>query len=52
MNKIVTCRTENCENQNISIIFLNPQDLVICGPCGQTITDKVDGEQTDESLES
>jgi ribosomal protein S27E len=52
MIKIVTCRTENCENANISIAFPNPQDLVICGPCGQEITDKVDSEQTDESLEN
>jgi hypothetical protein len=37
---IVTCKIEKCENQNIAIEILEPSDTVICGPCGQEITDK------------
>lgn len=38
----VTCHTDNCENSGVSIPFENPADLVICGPCGVEITDKVE----------
>ena len=37
----VTCHTAKCENSNIAIPFEDPADTVICGPCGQEITDKV-----------
>jgi ribosomal protein S27E len=37
----VTCHTENCENADIAIPFEDPADVVVCGPCGQEITDKV-----------
>ncbi len=39
---IVTCHTTGCENENIGIEFVDPADTVICGPCGQEITDKVE----------
>lgn len=38
----VTCHTENCENADIIIPFEDPAETVICGPCGQEITDKVE----------
>jgi ribosomal protein S27E len=47
---LVTCKTVNCENSNIAIPFPDPQELVICGPCGQEITDKV--EQLDNKKAS
>lgn len=34
-----TCRTPNCENENISFILNNPGAQIMCGPCGQWITD-------------
>ena len=38
---IVTCHTDGCENSDIAIIIgadaENP--IVVCGPCGQQITD-------------
>jgi ribosomal protein S27E len=37
----VTCHTDGCENAGIPILFIDPADTVICGPCGQEITDKV-----------
>jgi hypothetical protein len=40
MNYIVTCHTENCENENIGIELIDPAPTVICGPCGVEITDK------------
>lgn len=46
---IVTCHTKGCENENIGIEFFDPADTVICGPCGQEITDKV--EVTPEEAE-
>jgi ribosomal protein S27E len=36
----LTCHTKNCENENVNIEFVDPADTVICGPCGQEITDK------------
>lgn len=48
---IVTCRTEGCENADVGIdvgdlTSVNPDtgetetvDSVVCGPCGQPITD-------------
>jgi ribosomal protein S27E len=38
---LVTCHTSECENENIAIKFPDPADTVICGPCGNEITDKV-----------
>lgn len=35
------CHTDGCENAEIVIPFTDPLDMVICGPCGQEITDKV-----------
>jgi hypothetical protein len=37
----VTCHIEKCENQGIGIELVDPADVVVCGPCGQEITDKV-----------
>jgi hypothetical protein len=42
MNYLVTCHTSGCENENIEIEFLDPLPTVICGPCGNEITDKVE----------
>jgi hypothetical protein len=42
MTYIVTCHTENCLNNGIAIEILDPADTVICGVCGQEITDKVE----------
>ena len=39
---ICTCHTEGCENNGIGIEIVDPADTVICGPCGQEITDKVE----------
>ena len=41
MTYICTCHTDGCENNGIGIEILDPADMVICGPCGQEITDKV-----------
>ncbi|CAB4168367.1 hypothetical protein UFOVP1654_10 [uncultured Caudovirales phage] len=38
---IVTCRTPNCENENLGIEIMDPEPTVICGACGIEITDKV-----------
>lgn len=37
----VTCRVDECVNCNYPLEFIDPADLVICGPCGNEITDKV-----------
>lgn len=37
----VTCRTEGCENENIGIVVESPSQVILCGPCGQQITDIV-----------
>ena len=49
MNIKVTCRTENCENAGYGILLTDPEDLVICGPCGEVITDKVEELATQPS---
>lgn len=36
--RTVTCHTEGCENENIPITF-PCFDTVVCGCCGQLITD-------------
>ena len=36
----VTCRTEGCINQDFTIAFPDPAELVICGGCHNEITDK------------
>ena len=38
---IVTCKTAGCVNKDIPISFEEIGDIVICGPCGNEITDKV-----------
>jgi hypothetical protein len=52
MNYIVTCQTENCNSNGIAIEVINPEPTVICGACGQEITDKqpvnLDTETTQE----
>lgn len=35
----VTCRTPDCENADFTIILKFPGHTIICGPCGQPITD-------------
>lgn len=35
----VTCRTEGCENADVTLILTSPGHAVICGPCGQQIID-------------
>lgn len=37
-----TCHTEGCENGLQPIEIPNDPDLVLCGPCGQPITDLTD----------
>lgn len=37
-----TCHTENCENAEITIEFVDPAPTIICGPCAIEITDKVE----------
>ena len=39
---IVTCHTKGCSNDGIGIEVINPEPTVICGGCGQEITDKVE----------
>lgn len=39
MIKNLTCHTSGCENNGIAILFEDPAELCICGPCGQQITD-------------
>jgi hypothetical protein len=42
LNYVVCCHNENCENAEIKIPILVPQDgTVICGVCGNEIIDKV-----------
>lgn len=41
MMTIVTCKTAGCVNKDIPISFEEIADTVICGPCGNEITDKV-----------
>jgi len=42
MTYIVTCYTNDCENNGIGIEVIDPADTVICGGCGIEITDKVE----------
>ena len=38
----VTCHTEGCENCNIPIVIdCDPDGIVMCGPCGNLISDIV-----------
>ena len=37
----VTCHTEKCENEDIEITVVDPGTVILCGPCGQQITDIV-----------
>lgn len=36
----VTCETTGCGNGGKPIELVDPAENVICGPCGQPITDK------------
>ena len=36
---VATCHTEGCENAGVGITFLNPAQVIICGPCGRQIED-------------
>lgn len=35
----ITCRTVGCENAGITIVLNKPGQVIVCGPCGQQITD-------------
>lgn len=35
-----TCLTPDCVNEGEPVQLTDPEMLVICGPCGQPITDK------------
>lgn len=35
----ITCRTEGCENAGYTLVLTRPGHSIICGPCGQPITD-------------
>lgn len=39
MEHIATCRTIGCENAGIEIELIQVSELVVCGPCGEPITD-------------
>ena len=39
--EMVTCHTERCENSGIAIPFLDAAEMLVCGPCGNEITDRV-----------
>lgn len=34
-----TCHTPTCENQGVPILVPEDAETVVCGPCGQPITD-------------
>ena len=36
----VICHTSKCANENILITILDPTEFIVCGPCGNEITDK------------
>ena len=40
MKVIVTCHTNQCENENIAMEIIDPLPNVYCGPCSIEITDK------------
>jgi ferredoxin len=40
----VTCRTKDCENENITILVIDCQETVYCGCCYVEITDKAEPE--------
>ena len=42
MDLNVTCRTKDCENENITLLVIDCQELVICGCCDTEITDKAE----------
>jgi hypothetical protein len=37
----VTCKTPGCHNENIGLEFEVIGEVVVCGPCGNIITDIV-----------
>lgn len=44
-----TCHTDGCHNSGhaVPLDFIdpaNPPDVIVCGACGQTITDVRDGD--------
>jgi ferredoxin len=42
MDKLVTCETKDCENENIEILVSDCQETVVCGCCYVEITKKSD----------
>jgi hypothetical protein len=36
----LTCHTPDCHNEDFTVQFPDPAELVICGGCHQEITDK------------
>jgi len=38
----LTCHTDGCENNGITISMETDATTFYCGPCGQEITDKVE----------
>ena len=38
----VTCHTELCENNGITITMVTDATTFYCGPCGNEITDKIE----------
>ena len=34
------CKNDKCINFDMAIPFQDPAEIVICGPCGNEITDK------------
>jgi hypothetical protein len=46
MDKLVTCQTKDCENENIEILVIDCLDRVICGCCNLDITKIEDPKPT------
>jgi hypothetical protein len=47
--RVLTCRTEGCENAGVGIPVDMPEDgAAACGACGQQITDITEGTTNDE----
>jgi ferredoxin len=46
MDKLVTCKTKDCENENIELLVIDCQEIVICGCCMVEITEKADPKPT------
>jgi hypothetical protein len=46
MDKLVTCQTKDCENENIEILVIDCLERVICGCCSVDITKIEDPKPT------